>query len=66
MRRSRSLWRRSGTNRMISGVCGGIAKQLGVDATLVRMLFVLISALLVILPGIVAYGLATIFLAQEG
>jgi phage shock protein C len=32
---------RSGTDRVISGVCGGIAEYLAVDATLVRVFFVL-------------------------
>jgi phage shock protein PspC (stress-responsive transcriptional regulator) len=36
---------RSGTNRVMAGVCGGIAEYLAVDATLVRAFFV-ISALL--------------------
>jgi len=32
---------RSTTNRMIAGVCGGIAEYLAVDATIVRVLFFL-------------------------
>ncbi|WP_054052589.1 PspC domain-containing protein [Alloactinosynnema sp. L-07] len=32
--------RRSRTDRMISGVCGGIAKVLGVDAALIRIALV--------------------------
>jgi phage shock protein C len=31
--------KRSQTNRMISGVCGGIAQYLNVDATIIRVLF---------------------------
>lgn len=33
---------RSRTNRMIAGVCGGIAEYLGVDATIIRILAVVI------------------------
>ncbi len=33
---------RSTTNRMIAGVCGGIAEYLNIDATLVRLAFVLL------------------------
>ena len=36
---------RSRRNRMIAGVCGGLAESLGWDATLVRLLYVLISVL---------------------
>ena len=32
---------RSETNRMICGVCGGIAEYFGVDPTLIRLAFVL-------------------------
>lgn len=32
---------RSRTDKMIAGVCGGIAKYFNVDATIVRLLFIL-------------------------
>lgn len=34
---------RSETNRMLAGVCGGIARYLNIDVTLVRLFFVLFS-----------------------
>lgn len=34
--------RKSRTDKMLAGVCGGIAEYLGWDATLVRILFALI------------------------
>jgi phage shock protein C len=34
---------KSATNRRISGVCGGIAAYLGVDASLIRLLFVIFT-----------------------
>ena len=40
---------------MIAGVCGGIAEWLGWNATLVRILYVLVSIASVGFPGIVAY-----------
>lgn len=47
--------RRSVTNRMIAGVCGGIAKWLGWDPTVVRVLYVLVSVFSAGFPGILAY-----------
>jgi phage shock protein C len=47
--------RRSRRNRMIAGVCGGIAQWLGWDATLVRVLYVVVSVLSVAFPGILVY-----------
>lgn len=35
--------RRSSTDRMLGGVCGGIANYLGVDSTLVRIGFVVLT-----------------------
>lgn len=33
-------FRRSRTDRMIAGVCGGLAESLGIDAIWIRLLFV--------------------------
>ncbi len=33
---------RSNTDKMIAGVCGGLAKYLGVDPTVVRLVFLLL------------------------
>ncbi len=33
---------RSKTDKMISGVCGGLAQYFGVDATVVRLVFALL------------------------
>jgi phage shock protein PspC (stress-responsive transcriptional regulator) len=43
---------RSKTDRMLLGVCGGLAKYLGVDSTIVRIVFVLLGFCGV---GILAY-----------
>jgi len=42
-------------DRMLAGVCGGLADFLGWDATLVRVLFVLISFFSAAFPGIIVY-----------
>jgi phage shock protein PspC (stress-responsive transcriptional regulator) len=46
---------RSRDQRLIAGVCGGIAEWLGWSATLVRVLFVLVSVLSAAFPGILIY-----------
>ena len=46
---------RSRKNKMIAGVCGGIAEWLGWDPTIVRILYVVVSAVSVAFPGILAY-----------
>ena len=42
-------------NRVIAGVCGGIAEWLGWDPTLVRILFVLVSVVSAAFPGLLVY-----------
>lgn len=46
---------RSNRNKMIAGVCGGLAEYLNVDPTVMRVLYVLVSILSAVFPGIVAY-----------
>ena len=46
---------RSARNKMIAGVCGGIAEWLGWDPTLVRIAYVLVSLFSIAFPGILIY-----------
>lgn len=46
---------RSRDQRIIAGVCGGIAEWLGWNATTVRILYVLVSVLSAAFPGILVY-----------
>ncbi len=46
---------RSRKYRILGGVCGGIAEFLGWDATVTRILFVLVSILSAAFPGIIVY-----------
>jgi phage shock protein C len=46
---------RSAQHKMIAGVCGGLAEYFGLDVTIVRVAYVLISILSVAFPGILAY-----------
>jgi phage shock protein C len=47
--------RRSNKERMIAGVCGGIAEYFSLDPTVVRIVYVLVSILSVAFPGILVY-----------
>ena len=46
---------RASTDKMLAGVCGGIAQYLNMDPTLVRLLFVLITLGTGFIPGIISY-----------
>ena len=46
---------RSTANRIIAGVCGGLAEWLGWSPTMVRILYVTISVISAAFPGILVY-----------
>lgn len=46
---------RSSKHKIIAGVCGGLAEYFGLDPTVVRVAYVLISIISVAFPGILAY-----------
>ena len=56
---------RSRDDRMIAGVCGGLAKWLGWDPTAVRALYVLVSFFSVAFPGIIVYIILALVMPSE-
>jgi phage shock protein C len=46
---------RKSRNKVLAGVCGGIAEWLGWDPTLVRVLYVVMSVVSIAFPGILVY-----------
>jgi phage shock protein PspC (stress-responsive transcriptional regulator) len=56
---------RSRENRILGGVCGGIAEWLGWSPTSVRILFVLVSVLSAAFPGILIYLLLWFFMPER-
>ena len=56
---------RSSSNRIIAGVCGGIADWLGWNPTLVRVLYVVGSILSVAFPGLLVYVILWIVMPKS-
>ena len=56
---------RSKSDRMIAGVCGGIAKSFDWDPTFVRIAYVLISLLSAAFPGILFYIILWVLVPEE-
>ena len=54
---------RSRSNRMIGGVCGGLAANFNVDPTLVRVLTV--ASLILPGPQVLAYVVAWVLMPEE-
>ena len=57
--------RRSRTNRMIGGVVAGLANYMGMDVSIARILFVLISIFSAAFPGILVYVLCWILIPED-
>ncbi|PYQ14028.1 MAG: stress-responsive transcriptional regulator [Acidobacteria bacterium] len=53
---------RKSRDKVLAGVCGGIAEWLGWDPTLVRVLYVVVSIMSVAFPGILIYLLLWIIM----
>ena len=62
MAQTRRLYR-SRTDRKLAGVCGGLAQYSNIDATLIRVLFVVLALLGG--PGLVIYLLMWILVPEE-
>jgi phage shock protein PspC (stress-responsive transcriptional regulator) len=46
---------RSKTNKMIAGVCGGLAEYFNIDANLMRVIYILLFFVTGLLPLIIIY-----------
>ncbi|WMM25962.1 PspC domain-containing protein [Tissierella sp. MB52-C2] len=55
----------SDTDKKLCGVCGGIAEYFGIDSTLVRLGWVLLSIFSAGFPGIIAYILASMIIPKR-
>lgn len=62
---SRPGLKRSRDQRVIAGVCGGIAEWLGWSAGATRLVFVLVSLLSAAFPGILVYLILWIVMPQR-
>lgn len=52
-------------NKIITGVCAGIADYFDLDPTIVRLGYVLLSIFTAVLPGVVFYIIASIVMPME-
>jgi phage shock protein PspC (stress-responsive transcriptional regulator) len=57
--------RRSRTNRQIAGVVGGLADYFQVDATLLRVIYVVGSIISAAFPGVLVYLLLWLLIPED-
>ena len=56
---------RSNTDKMLSGVLGGIAEYFGIDSTLVRILFAAVAVFTAAFPCIMLYIICAIVIPSR-
>lgn len=56
---------RSRSQRMVGGVCGGIAEWLGWNANLVRLLFFGVSVASAAFPGLIVYVVLWVLMPER-
>ena len=54
---------RSANNKMLAGVCSGLAKYLGMDPTVIRVIWAVLSLFAFI--GVVAYIICALIIPEE-
>lgn len=56
---------RSKTERMLSGVCGGIAVYFNIDTTVVRLIWAFVSVFSAAVPGVLIYVICALVIPEE-
>ena len=52
------------TNKMVAGVCAGIAEYFGVDPTIVRIVYAVLAICSVGFPGLLLYIILALIMPQ--
>lgn len=56
---------RSSSDRVLGGVCGGFARWMGWDPTLVRVAYLLLTVFSAAFPGVLLYVLLWLIMPQD-
>ena len=54
------------SNRILAGVCGGIAEYLDIDPTVIRVVYAVLSVFSVGFPGLLLYLILLVLIPNEG
>ena len=49
---------RSQTDKMVAGICGGLAEYFSIDSTIIRLAWLVLVIFTGVFPGVIAYVLA--------
>lgn len=57
---------RSTTDRMVAGVCGGLAEYMNIDSTVIRLIIAVLTLVTGLVPFGVVYFLAALIVPEKG
>lgn len=57
---------RSRSDKVLTGLCGGLAEYLGVDSVIIRLIWLLIVVFTGFFPGVVVYIVASVLVPKNG
>jgi phage shock protein C len=60
-----STLRRSSSDKMIAGVIGGLARYFGMDSTVARIAYVILSVISVAFPGFLVYIILWVMMPKD-
>lgn len=52
-------------NKIVAGVCGGLAEYFGVDPTLIRVIYAVLSFFSAAFPGLILYIILLVLMPQS-
>jgi len=56
---------RSTQNRILAGICAGLGEYMGIDPTMIRLIWLLVVVFTGIFPGVLVYILAIFFIPEK-
>ena len=56
---------RSTTDKMLAGICGGVANYIGLDSTVLRILVAIIVVFTGFIPGIITYVILSFIIPRD-
>jgi len=56
---------KSDTNKVISGICGGVGEYFNIDPVLIRLIWLLVVIFTGVVPGVIAYIIAAFIVPEH-
>ena len=65
MKKTKKKLFRSKKNRILTGVLGGVGEMLSIDPTIIRIVYLILTAMMGFAPGIVIYFITSLIVPEK-